>query len=562
MLVIGMTASACGGGGGLKVGNITGPLTVSSGATVQFTIAATGDTGITYQWVSDPISAGTLTDSTSATVSFEAVNVAVDVDVTITVTVNSDNGGPLVDTIAFTVLKIATDAGWARTWGGSDYDSGFGIVADNQGNAYITGYFSDEADLDPGAGTVSVTSEGGEDIFLSKYDPAGNFLWAITIGGVGDDDGEGVAIDPDGDIYLFGYFSDSVDFDPGTGTAPLVSEGEADVFLLKLDSDADFLWAKSWGGTGNDDSDGILLDGSDIYLIGTFRDTVDFNSDAPGTMVHTSNGDDDDFVMQLDDSGAVQWVTAYGGADYDALRGLNMDPSGNLWIVGFFYNAVTMGTFDLTSNGEDDAYLAEIDTSDGSFTEVFAWGGIGTETAYSVVFDSSENPIVSGIFSDVVDFDIGTGVEERTSVGNYDGYLLYVTSAGEFVDVLTWGGTENDYAEFVVRDSTGNVYVAFEFQETMDLDPGSGTEDVVSAGSYDVALVKLTPSRAMDWGITFGSTGDDFPVLGTVGPAGEIFVSGGFEETVDFDPGSGTDDHVSNGVSDAFIVRFLPTGEF
>ncbi|MCK4719058.1 hypothetical protein KAU08_00290, partial [bacterium] len=123
------------------------------------------------------------------------------------------------------------------TWGGSGYDRGRGVAADGSGYVYITGYFRSTVDFDPGGGDPH-TSNGGADVFLSKFDSSGNFEWALTWGGSGYDRGYGVAVDGSGKVYVTGVFEFKVDFaptDPPCSEAPdeHTSNGWFDIFLTK-----------------------------------------------------------------------------------------------------------------------------------------------------------------------------------------------------------------------------------------------------------------------------------------------------------------------------------------
>ena len=132
-----------------------------------------------------------------------------------------------------------SDRGWAsRCWRGR-------ISVDAAGNVYTTGFFSRTVDFDPGAETANLTSAGAADIFVSKLDNAGNFVWARNMGGTsGDFDvGLGVIVDAAGNVYTTGYFNGTADFDPGAGTANLTSAGGADIFISKLDNAGNFVWA-------------------------------------------------------------------------------------------------------------------------------------------------------------------------------------------------------------------------------------------------------------------------------------------------------------------------------
>ncbi|HEY9851284.1 MAG TPA: DUF4347 domain-containing protein [Leptolyngbyaceae cyanobacterium] len=123
---------------------------------------------------------------------------------------------------------------WAKKIGGTITDVGKSIAVDSNGNIYTTGSFSGTVDFDPGAGTANLTSAGFSDIFISKFDSAGNYVWAKNIGGTGNDYGNSIAVDSNGNTYTTGYFSGTGDFDPGAGTANLTSAGGSDIFILKL----------------------------------------------------------------------------------------------------------------------------------------------------------------------------------------------------------------------------------------------------------------------------------------------------------------------------------------
>ena len=87
---------------------------------------------------------------------------------------------------------------------------------------------------DPGAGVSNLTSAGDNDVFVSKLDASGNFLWARSMGGTGSDYGYDIAVDASGIVYTTGWFSSTVDFDPGAGTVNLTSAGARDIFVQKL----------------------------------------------------------------------------------------------------------------------------------------------------------------------------------------------------------------------------------------------------------------------------------------------------------------------------------------
>ena len=124
------------------------------------------------------------------------------------------------------------------------------IAVDGDGNAYSTGSYSSlsSSDFDPGPDVVNLPTAGNADIYIQKLDSNGNFLWANSLGTpIYIDEGVDIVTDDSGNVYITGVFSDTMDFDPGPGTFEIVSNspGHSDVFILKLDSSGNFVWAKS-----------------------------------------------------------------------------------------------------------------------------------------------------------------------------------------------------------------------------------------------------------------------------------------------------------------------------
>ena len=111
------------------------------------------------------------------------------------------------------------------------------------------------------------------DVYISKLDNAGNFVWAWTMGGVSYEGGNSIFVDAQGDIYTTGSFYDTGDFDPGTGAFNLTSAGDADIFVSQLDSLGNFVWAKGMGGPGQDNGYDIFVDDArNVYTTGWFRE--------------------------------------------------------------------------------------------------------------------------------------------------------------------------------------------------------------------------------------------------------------------------------------------------
>ncbi|MEZ6045247.1 MAG: hypothetical protein R3C11_06620 [Planctomycetaceae bacterium] len=174
---------------------------------------------------------------------------------------------------------------------------------------------------------------------LSAIGPAPELEWATQFDG-GSSYSFGISQDSSGNVYTVGYFSGTVDFDPGPGTHNLTSAGGRDVFVSKMTSEGQFEWASRIGAGAFDDSWGISVSNSgEVYLSGRFRETVDFDPGA-GTQEITSNGGSDVFVLKLDAMGDFEWVHTMGGVDNENNYDLATDSLGNVIIAGNYSGTV------------------------------------------------------------------------------------------------------------------------------------------------------------------------------------------------------------------------------
>ncbi|MEQ1906683.1 MAG: SBBP repeat-containing protein, partial [Pirellulaceae bacterium] len=211
---------------------------------------------------------------------------------------------------------------WARSMGGGGTDAANGIAVDSTGNVYTTGSFNGTADFDPSGSVSNLVSAGSSDIFVSRLDSSGNHVWARRMGGIDDDVANGIVVDSTGNVYATGTFSGTADFDPGLGVSNLISAGSSDIFVSKLNSSGNYVWARSLGGSTVDDAAGIAVDATgNVYTTGYFTTTADFD---PGLGISNliSAGSSDVFVSRLDSNGNYVWARGMGGSgDINGISG-------------------------------------------------------------------------------------------------------------------------------------------------------------------------------------------------------------------------------------------------
>ncbi len=320
---------------------------------------------------------------------------------------------------------------WAKRMGGAGWDWTYAVSTDQSGNVYTTGGFWALADFDPGVNVSNLTPSGANDVFLSKLDSDGNFIWVKKIGGTGGDWGSAVSIDQNNNIYLAGGFTGTVDFDPGAGVTNLVASGGSDFFISKLDSVGNFVWAKKMGGATDEWGNGpIEIDSEgNVYTTGSFYGTVDFDPGAGVTNL-TSAGNIDFFISKLDSLGNFVWAKRIGGtgADWASLK-INLDDE--IYLSGAFYSTVDfdpgIDLFNLVSAGNSDIFICKLDLA-GNFVWAKKIGGSGDDWANYIVFDSSSNIFMAGAFASTVDFDSGSNATNLVSSGSNDAFIMKLGS--------------------------------------------------------------------------------------------------------------------------------------
>jgi hypothetical protein len=218
-----------------------------------------------------------------------------------------------------------------------------------------------------------------------------DWIWANQAGGTSYDYGYGIAVDDNGNSYVTGYFSSIATF--GNTTLTSSSSEYADIFVAKLDSSGNWLWAKKAGGTSWDHGYGIAVDAKgNSYVTGYFYGSATF-----GTTTLTSSGSYDIFVAKMDSNGNWLWVKQAGGTNEDGGISIAINANGNSYITGVFEESATFGTTTLTSSGSQDIFVAKLDIN-GNWLWAKQAGGTGYDDGCGIAVDANGNSYVTGYF--------------------------------------------------------------------------------------------------------------------------------------------------------------------
>ncbi|MEA3323333.1 MAG: Ig-like domain-containing protein, partial [Patescibacteria group bacterium] len=405
--------------------------------------------------------------------------------------------------------KVSLDAEFisgTHAFGGTQPDRGEGVTTDASGNTFITGTFYGTADFDASDDTDSRTSNGRYDVFITKYNANGSYGWTKTFGGSSDDAGYDIVTDVEGNVFITGAFQATVDFDTSSGTDSRTSNGSRDIFITKYNADGSYGWTRTFGGSSNDEGNDISTDAlGNVFVTGYFRYTVDFDdtdgtTGTSGTDSQVSSGNMDIFITKYNADGSYGWTRTFGGYSNDEGNDITIDTSGDIFVTGIFY------------------------------------GG--------------------------VDFDASGSTEYHSSRGYRDVFITKYNADGSYGWTRTFGDTGSDYGMSVSTDAQGDVFIAGYFPGTVNFDGTGGTNNHTSNGSYDIFITKYNADSSYGWTRTFGDTGFELVYDIDISADGSIFVTGAFENTVDFDGTNGTDEHTSNGSRDTFITKYNPDSSY
>ena len=419
-----------------------------------------------------------------------------------------------------------------------------------------------------------------QDVFISKLDAAGNFVWAKRLGGSHIEDAISMAVDAAGNVYTIGNFIGTVDFDPGIGVFNMSGSTEywSQIFISKLDTEGNFVWAKQIGGIGSDYENnqgaGIALDATgNVYTIGTFVGIVDFDPEIGIDTIMPVGGiyDQDIFINKLDPSGHVIWTKIIGGKNYDiANDGIAIDHSGNVLTTGAFTDTLDLdpgdSVFNLTvgvGGGVENMFISKLNT-DGEFVWAKQLGSItngpGVE---NITVDKLGNVYFTGLFQGTIDFDPGILTYNLTPKGDeYDAdiFISKLDSAGNFAWARSMGGRGMNGAKSIVTDEGSSVYITGGFQDTMDVDPGLGVYNLISIEYSAIFIVKLQDDGTLLWAKQLNGTGTSNVGCSIIVDAtANVYVAGNFDQDIDMDPGVGVFSFFTTGIQDICLLKLHDT---
>ncbi|HWY13310.1 MAG TPA: SBBP repeat-containing protein [Bacteroidia bacterium] len=337
---------------------------------------------------------------------------------------------------------------WAKSGKGVSNEVGYNITVDASGNSYVVGTYNSSTLV---FGTTTLTLNAFDDIFIVKYDPSGNIIWAKTAGGNGNDIGQSIAVDGSGNSYITGYYASST---IGFGSTTLTNSGGNDLYVAKYDPSGNVLWAEKAGGASNDAGGGIAVDASgNAYITGSFSSaSISFS-----TTTFTNSGGIDMFTVKYDASGNVIWARSATGVSNDVGYNVALDAIGNPYVVGTYNSStLTFSTTVLTLKAFDDIFIVKYDAS-GNLFWAKTIGGTGNDIGQSIAVDASGNSYITGYFAST---SMAIGTTTLINAGTNDFYMAKYDASGIPQWANSEGGASDDRGACISVAANGNnVYV-------------------------------------------------------------------------------------------------------
>lgn len=413
------------------------------------------------------------------------------------------------------------------------------IAADANGNIYCVGSFTGTNDFGNSV-VLTAVSTSGTDAFIAKYDPTGNCLWAKRFGYTSSStQATTVCVDLNDDVYLCGIFNNTLQID----TNYFISQGQDDIFFLKLNFQGNTIYTKIIGGQSMESIKSITSDvNGNIYMTGDCRFKTFFDNDS----IVTGNIFSDIFIAKYDSIGNLAWLKKAGSsADNDiglSIKYLN----GNLFVAGNINGTCNFGSNIVTAAAQD-GFISKYNPINGNNIWVKKYGGTANDACADMSMDSYGSAYVTGTFILQASFGgivLNAGNTSELFIAKYDslGNCSWAKKAG----APNFGETSKS----ISTDPYGYSIITGSFSGTANF----GSHGITSSGATDIYVAKYDPTGTCQYVLKGGAIGDDYGSGTCWIPSVNYFaISGGYSGSVTF--GSSTLNMISPNTSGVFLAK-------
>jgi gliding motility-associated-like protein len=400
---------------------------------------------------------------------------------------------------------------WAKSSGGPSNQQGRCIEIDDSGNIYTTGIFSSISSFE----ASTLTSRGGADVYLAKYDSQGRVLWVRQIGGVGEEVVWDLFVDASGNAYITGDFTPPPNvitqiptITIGTVTLTGGTMRGSEMFLAKYDSQGNVLWARQTF-TSNLTSTSVgkslvVSNDGNVYVTGSMYGAVRFDNIEFNLYTGSAIFNNGSFIAKYNAQGIVQWVKNNLGSMSSPTNHLAISSAGELYLSTEYTASLTLGSTTLppSATNDSDLYLAKFDAQ-GNPIWVKPFIGIGRESCNGLTLDPTDNIVLAVSFRNATSHANQTfTVTGPLTTSNSDVLVLKYNPAGDLLWNRQLGGpftlglgsySDSDTISGLATDSQGNIYSAATLIGMPTLTTSDGT------GSFNHHFICYSPAGAIRW---------------------------------------------------------------
>jgi len=426
---------------------------------------------------------------------------------------------------------------WAERAGGTGTSSAFSITTDSEENSYITGWFTGVMSF----GDTVLESGGVFDIFVAKMDSNGEWLWAKRAGGTYEASGNAITLDSHGNVYVTGQYGGVGDF----GDFELTAVGGTEIFVAKLDSDGNWLWASRAGDYGTIMGYGITVDGNeDIIVIGEIYGSADFGN---YTVQGYFSWGRDVVIAKIDNQGEWLWAKR-SGDDTDLLvssvnrgQSVAVDSTNNIYITGRVKLGGNFGDTYLDTPNISNVFVAKLN-EDGEWLWALQAGSNGNDNSYDIIVDDNDRIYVTGWIDSHATF----GDHDIQNLGDKNLFVARIDANGNWLWAIRGGGNVDSQSYAITAGENGDVYICGWFVGVGDF----GEIELTSSGARDVFVAQIDDQGNWIWAEMGG--GPDFDIAIDLAVLnGDLYVGGYFYDVSEF----GNHILVSEGHADIFIAK-------
>lgn len=392
--------------------------------------------------------------------------------------------------------------------------------------------------------------------FVQKVDASGNFQFVKGFFAATQLEILDLVIDSNGDLIITGRNLGVMDADPGPGVYNLPGSTNFFGFIIRLNSSGDLIWAHSFV---NGHPNNLVIDNeSNLYITGDFYDFMDLDPGAGSVPVY-AGGFDHGFVIKLDQGGNFKWGKQINSNNTSTMYDAAVDPDGNVYVSGIFAGMVNFPDIPLTytAGGTFDAIIWKIDST-GQSLWVKPFESTDMQRPYTLV--AGENQLfVAGTFNGSMDIDLGAGTQIMTAgtESGEDFFLTKMTGNGDHVWSRMLKGTSLLYTREILLAANGDIYVAGDYNGQMDTDLGPAEDYISNPLGRDGYIIRTDNDGNAIWSRVIGGEGMLAINDITLGAGNELYLAGFNYYTVDFAPGP--EEHIVTHVNDlahAYVAKW------